>query len=726
MPNPFRVGPIQVPANWGQASGDDDQPTQISAGDVDIIIDTGDPEDEQEDHGDPEFGDNLVDRIDPHELMQLAGDLIQSIEGDDGGRAEWLQDFAEGENLLGLKLETPQASLGTSSQTAEGMSRVYDTLLLEAILRFQANARGELLPSRGPVKVDNQGEDDIAGGDELASKLEKALNYYFTVGAPEYYPDTDRMFFMQGFCGSGFKKIYFCPMRRRPVSESVGAKDLILTPGSTDLRNCPRKTHVIDMDPQTLKRLKILGVYRDVEVGNQSSPQSNPATLQEEQITGVKRANLKPEDTHHIIWECYTTLDLPGFEDKDENGKETGLPLPYKVTLHKDSKETLEIRRNWKEDDADKKERRVFVKYPFVEAMSIYGIGLLHILGNTTRAITAAKRIALDNGMFANFPGFIYDKLAGRQLTNEFRVPPGGGIPIDGLGNAVKDLFAELPYRDVSPNFLQIIEQLSTQGQRVGGTAELPVGEGRQDAPVGTTLALLEQATKVVDAVHKRMHAAQAEEFQLMKELFLKDPEALWRHSLEETESWDKPSIMAALKRCDIVPQADPNTPSQMHRLMKGQAVVQLANGAPDIIDKKKAYTYALEMLGVGDPQDLFIPPPPPGTQPQPDPATMAKVAGVQATAQLGQQKIALGAAQLQQKEQSEQRQHQIDLARVNQEASDAVGRDQNDLVRAQMDNQTKIATNSADNQTAMDISAAEIAAGHKSDLRDGNGLNPQ
>lgn len=725
MPNPFALGPIQVPPNWGQANEDDGDVTTISVGDDGIVIDTGEGDDEQEDQGDPDFSSNLVDHIDEQELGQIAERLIQSIEGDNRARKPWLEDRAEGIKLLGLKLESPQASLGTSSQTAEGMSRVYDTIMLEAILRFQANARGELLPSRGPVKVDNTGTDDIAGGDELAQKLETAMNYYFTIGAPEYYPDTDRMFFMQGFGGSGFKKVYYCPVRLRPVSESVDAENLILSPSATDLWNCPRKTHVIEIDPATLKRLQILGVYKDVDFSPATASDVNEVKLAKETITGVNSADVEPRDADHTLWEIYTTLDLPGFEDTDEDGDPSGLLLPYKVTLHKESKQILEIRRNWKESDPDKKERLVFVKYPFVEALSIYGIGLLHILGNTARAITAAKRIALDNGMFANFPGFLYDKLAGRQLTNEFRIPPGGGVPIDGLGRDIKTLFSELPYRDVSPTFLQIITQFSEQGQRVGGTAELPVGEGRQDAPVGTTLALLEQATKVVDAVHKRMHGAQAQEFQLMKDLFLEDPEALWRHSPEETETWDKPSIIEALKRCDIVPQADPNTPSQMHRLMKGQAVVQLAAANPDVMDKKKALTYALEMLGVGDPDDLFLPPQPQNAPP-PDPAAMAKIAAVQGQTQANQQKLALAAAQLQQKEQSEQRQYQLDATKLQQGASDAAGSDQNDLVRAQMDNQTKIATNTADNQTALEISEAEIAAGHKSDLKDGTGISPQ
>jgi hypothetical protein len=579
-----------------------------------------------------------------------------------------------------------------------------------------------MLPSRGPVKVENLGEDDLINGDELAEKLEKALNYYFTVGAPEYYPDTDRMFFMQGFGGSGFKKVYFCPVRQRPVSESVDAEDLILSPSATDLWNCPRKTHVVRVDAPTLKRLQILGVYRDVELSNPVAANENPVRKTREDITGIRPDSVKPEDESHDLWESYTSLAIPGFEDKDDSGDETGLLLPYKITVHPESRQVLEIRRNWKEDDETKKERRVFVKYPFVEALSIYGIGLLHILGNTTRALTAAKRIAIDNGMFANFPGFIYEKMAGRQLTNEFRVPPGGGIPVDGLGRPVSELFTDLPYRDVSPTFLQLIEALSAQGQRVGGTAELPVGEGRQDAPVGTTLALLEQATKITDAVHKRMHSAQAEEFQLMKELFMEDPEALWRHSPEETETWDKEAIIEALRRCDIVPQADPNTPSQMHRLMKGQAIVQLAEANPDIMDKKKSIAYALEMLGVGDPEDLFAPPTQ-STAPQPDPAAEAKIAGVQAQTQLGQQKIALGAAQLQQKEQSEQRAHQLELVKASQDASDAQGKDQNDLVKAQMDNQTKIATNTADNQTALEISSAEIASGERSRLKDGNGI---
>jgi hypothetical protein len=302
------------------------------------------------------------------------------------------------------------------------MSNVRHPMLLEATLRFQANARGELLPSDGPVKVTDS-LNETEANDELAEKLERDFNYYLTSIATEYYPDTDRMLLYVGFGGCGFKKVYNCPLRQRPVSESVDAKDLIVSNAATDMANSSRVTHVITMRPSVLKRMQLAGAYREVPISAPSGIVLNPVDRQIADTQGINLTSQQTEDRDHTIYECYCELDIRGYQDK-KNGVATGLPLPYRVVIEKDSQQILEIRRNWREDDETKTAKMCFVKYPFVPGLGFYDIGLIHILGNTTNALTAAWREMLDAGMFANFPGFLYRKLMGRQNTNEFRVAP--------------------------------------------------------------------------------------------------------------------------------------------------------------------------------------------------------------------------------------------------------------------------------------------------------------
>ncbi|MBM7047565.1 hypothetical protein [Rhizobium lusitanum] len=594
--------------------------------------------------GAKEHDANLAEYIDDSELSHIAEDLLLGIQQDDQSRTDWLETRAQGIRLLGLKMENPKSGVD-SSVALEGMSTVRHPLLLEAVLRFQANARGELLPSSGPVKVEDK-IDENGIQDELAEALEGDLNYYLTTTATEYYPDTDRLLFYVGFGGCGFKKVYNCPIRRRPVSESVDAKDLIVSDASTDLRNSRRVTHQITMKPSTLKRMQLAGAYRDISLGVANPSLPNAVDQEIANTQGIDpQIAMQEVDRDHTIYECYCELDIKGFEDKDNKGP-TGLALPYRVVIDRDSRQVLEVRRNWREDDETKLAKIIFVKYSFVPGLGFYDIGLVHILGNTTNALTAAWREMLDAGMFANFPGFIYAKLAGRQNTNEFRVPPGGGVGLETNGMSLKDAIMPLPYGDIKPAFAQFIQNVAETGQRVGGTAELSIGEGKQDAPVGTTLALLEQATKIESAVHKRLHAAQAEEFQLLKECFRENPESFVR-SVKGSLDWNADKFVAALEDASIVPMADPNTPSHMHRLMKAQALVQLDKAYEGKLNSDEVLNRVITMLGYDDAQALMAPPQPP----QPNPLAMAKMAELslkskdqQIKAQGQQQELALKA----------------------------------------------------------------------------------
>ena len=468
--------------------------------------------------------------------------------------------------------------------------------------------------------------------EELASALETDMNHYLTAVATEYYPDTDRMLFWVGAGGQGIKKVYNCPLRRRPVSESVDAEDIIVSNAATNLENCGRITHRIRMRPSTLARMQIIGAYRDVNIGSAMQyPMLDPVEKKKAEIQGVKPAAARPEDADHEIYETYCELNIAGYEHKGKKGKNSGLQCPYKVTIHKESRQILEIRRNWDEDDKELcRPRHFFVDFPFIRAMGFYGIGLIHIVGNTTNTLTASWREMLDAGMFASFPGFIYAKPAGRQLTNQFRVPPGGGIPMDIGTGRLQDSVMPLPYKEPGPAFTAFIQHVEEVGQRVAGTAEIQVGEGNQEVPVGTTMAMIEQATKVMDAVHKRLHAAQATEFKLLKERFREDPEAFWRHNKKPTIPWKKDQFIQALDNNDLVPVADPNNPTSLHRIAKATAIKVLQQASPQIYDAMAVDKRIMRIVGI-DPEGLFLPAPSPD---KPDPA----MAAVQQKSQAQQQ----------------------------------------------------------------------------------------
>ena len=590
--------------------------------------------DEKEDSS---FEANLSKKMDESRLGQIATDLIDGVDRDESSRKDWLVTRAQGISLLGLILEKPRSETGNASAPLEGMSTVRHPLLLEATVAFQATARAELLPASGPVKVRNdanarppavpsQTPNDPDNPtptlppqdspDDVAQAMEKDFNHYLTVVATEYVPDTDRMLFYVGFGGDGFKKVYNCPLRRRPVSESIDAEDLIVSNAATDLANCGRVTHRIKMRKAILKRMQILGAYRDIDLAPPTiSAQKNPVDKKKEEIAGITASYQRPEDTDYQIYEIYCELDLDEFAPKRFKNK--GLPLPYRVTIEKESRKILDIRRNWAEHDKECMAKQYFVQFPMIRGLGFYGLGYIHLLGNTTIALTAAWRLQLDNGMFANFPGFLYSKGIGRQLSNQFRVPPGGGVGLElGAQQDIRSAVMPLPYKETGPSFSAFSTHVEEVGHRMASTANINVGEGKQDAPVGTTLALIEQATKVMDSAHKRLHASQACEFMLLKERFKEDPEAMWRHNKHTAIKWEKDRFLKALDDYNIVPVADPNNPTSLHRMAKAMALMELQKADPTLYDSVKVHMKVSRMADLGAEEAMR---PVPATPP-PDP----------------------------------------------------------------------------------------------------------
>ena len=664
---------------------DKDGVARIEHGDGSVTFDENPDRNGGEEPDEDDFYRNLANEIGDEELGLIASELLTGIELDDQSRKDWLDTRASFIRMLALKTEEPRGDAGTSSAPLEGMSSIRHPLMLEATIHFQANALGELLPATGPVKVrndlpmrpdvpqppaapgvppapaagsppmlgvapprigDNGGPPLAPEGqamDELGSALEKDMNHFLTVTATEYVPDTDRMMFYIGFGGDGFKKVYNHILKRRPVSESVDAEDIIVSNSATDIANCGRFTHRIKMRPSMVKRMQLADAYRDVKLGQPNQAQQATAPEREKaEIGGYKLQPQQPKDAEYVIYECYCELDLDKFAPKQFKGK--GLPLPYVVTMEKESRQVLAVSRNWEEDDDQALAKQFFVQFPFIRGLGFYGLGLGHILGNVTMALTAIWRIMIDNGMFANFPGFLFAKAAGRQNTNQIRVPPGGGFPVDvPPGMKIQDAFMPLPYKETGAAFTNLASHIEEVGQRLGQTAELNIGEGKQDVPVGTTMALIEQATKIMDSVHKRLHAAQAQEFQLLKERFKEDPEAFWRHNKKPARQWTIEQFKQALDQRELVPVADPNNPTSLHRIAKATIIDTLVQKYPLDMDKRAALKRIMRIADIdseGLMQNQTAPPPP-------DPrmeAIKAKAQAEQMKAQIDQAKVQIQA----------------------------------------------------------------------------------
>ena len=677
-------------------------------GSITLTLD-GAPLGKSEDEGPEGWFDNLVDQIGEGELSRISEELLKGINDDLDSRKEWIEDRAQGIKLLGLRIELPGISGAADGAPVEGMSKVRHPLLLEAVLRFQANARSELLPTDGPVKVREDNNNATLESDTLANDLEKDLNHYLTSTAREYYPDTDRMLFMLGFGGTSFKKVYFCPLRGRPVSESVDADDLIVNNAATDLSNASRATHRIYMRPSTVKRMQILGVYKDISLSTPKQVTLDSAQLEMKAQQGIAANQMNPDDRDREIYECYCELDIVGFEHT-RKGKETGLEIPYRVTIDVSSRQVLSIVRNYDEDTAELPEsRQNFVKYTFIPGMGFYDLGLLHVLGNTTNAITAAQRELLDAGMYANFPGFLYADTGARQNTNIFRVPPGGGALVKTGGMPINQAIMPLPYKEPSQTLMALIENMAQTGMRLGGTAEAAVGEGRSDAPVGTTIAMIDQATKVLNAVHKRMHASQADEFAMLVRCFKENPESFWQQNRKPARAWDQETFLRGVNQVDLVPQADPNTASQTQRLMKIMALKQIQASNPTLYDPIAIDTAALKAVGWSNPEQFMIPQEAQGSPPPEMQKEMAEM-------QIKKQEADTKQGEAQARIALDQGRLQIDMAKAQQEglAGGEQGPNEKDVAEVQIKKQLADAK-------MMDtkLKAASIQAGMKKDLRD-------
>lgn len=613
------------------------------------------------------FDENLAEREElATALEEIAQDILEGVEADIQSRQGWIDNYSRGLDLLGLKIE----ERGKTKAQKRNISRVRDTTLLETVVKAQSQARGELLPAEGPAKVmTTPGASEAE--DEAAQDFEQDFNQALTKGMPEYVPDLDRGLFGLFYSGNMFRYGYICPLRGRPMVATISTEDLIVSEEATDLDTATRVTHRIPaMAPQEVKRRQFHGIWRDCDLSG-VMPDTDAAKQKLRDIAGLSWQSLRPKDQPFCIYNTITDLDLSMY-GLVEKGSPKGLPLPYRITVEKYSRQILRIERYWRQGDQNFNRRRRIVHYVMVPGFGFLAYGFLHLQGNQVQGLTAVLRLLLDALMFGNFPGGVKIKGA-RTETNEIEPGPGEwvelGVP-GGIDDIRKVLMA-LPYKDVSPVAIQLYEVVQQAAARVGAAAMLEVGEGRANIPVGTIMAMLEEKSVVMAAVHKRMHEAMSQELSMIRELFAERPETLARVCPNPQRQWVEAAEFADK---NLVPASDPNVPSQVHRLMLATALATLATmpAFAGRLDTGEILKRVLRMVGIGDGAELVKPEAPP----QGDPgaaaaqATLAaKQMDIQSKQQDNQRKAAAEAVDAQQHERDGDREAQSDaLNRASQE----------------------------------------------------------
>ena len=555
-----------------------------------------------------EHGANLAEFIDDSLLGEIASELVAAYEDDLQTRKDWEEAYSKGLDLLGVKYEE-------RSEPFEGASGVTHPLISESVTQFQAQAYKELLPSSGPVKTQIIGA-KTPEVEAQASRVKNFMNYRIMDVMTEYDPGMDQMLFYLPLSGSTFKKVYFDPVRGREVSEFVPAQDLVIPYSAVDLDTTPRATHVLKMQGNDLRKMQLSGVYRDIDLGNTGD--DSAGNVVKEKIDEIDGRSKGHTDDTRTILEFHADLEIEGFEDIGPDGEPTGLKLPYIVVVDKDTNKVLSIQRNWSENDLLKRKRQYFVHYKFLPGLGFYGFGLIHMIGGLGRSATAILRQLIDAGTLSNLPaGF---KAKGiRVRDNDSPIQPGEWREIDAPGMDLRNALVPLPYKEPSATLAQLLGALVTDGRRFISLADQQMTNLNNEAPVGTTVALLERGMKVMSAIHKRLHAAQKAEFKLLARIISENLPPVYPYAVAGAPSEIKQADFD--DRVDVIPVSDPNIFSMSQRVTLAQTELQLAQSAPDIHNLREAYRRMYQALEVEN-IDQILPPPP---QPQPmDPAMEA------------------------------------------------------------------------------------------------------
>ena len=563
-----------------------------------------------------EHDSNLAELIDERDLMDIASELTGQYEEDRSGRKDWEDAYVNGLELLGIKYEE-------RDQPFRGSSGVTHPLIAEAITQFQAQAYKELLPSSGPVRTQIIGATNPEV-QKQSQRVSEFMNYQITTVMEEYDPEMDRLLFNLPIAGSAFKKVYFDDILDRAVARFVPADDLVVPYNASDLASASRITHVIRMDENDVRKSQAMGFYRDVEL----SPYESDDEILDKQreLSGIEKTSDALDCT---ILEIHTNLDLPGFENRHPiDDSETGIKLPYIVTIDEGSSKILSVRRNWVEGDEYYHKANYFAHYKFLPGLGFYGFGLLHMIGGLGRSATAILRQLIDAGTLANLPaGF---KARGIRIRDaDEPLSPGEFRDIDVPGGQLSQSIMPLPYKEPSQTLMQLLGFVVDAGRRFAAITDIQVGDGNQQAAPGTTVALLERGSKVMSAIHKRLHYAQRKEFKMLAKVFAESLPPVYPYNVVGAEASIKQQDFD--DRVDIIPVSDPNIFSMSQRMALAQTQLQLAQSNPEMHNLYEAYHRMYEAIGVQNIESILPPPP----QPAPtDPAIENAKALIQQTLQ--------------------------------------------------------------------------------------------
>ena len=536
------------------------------------------------------FDENLAEDMDDSAIESLAGDLASDIDNDRQSRKEWEKAYTEGLKLLGLQVEE-------RTEPWNGASGVFHPMITEAVVRFQSETITETFPAQGPVRTKILGK-ETPEKQQAAQRVEADMNYELTDVMREFRPEHERMLWSLPATGSAFKKVYFDPNLGRQVSMFVPAEDIILPYGTTDMDTCYRLTHVMRKTKNEIIKLQQAGFYRDIELGDPTREQTNIEKAKDKE-TGFSDLN----DERYVLMECHVDLDLPGFEDKDDDGEPTGIALPYVVTMIKGTNDVLSIRRNWLESDDLRLKRQHFVHYQYIPGFGAYGFGLFHLIGGFAKSATSIMRQLVDAGTLSNLPGGL--KSRGLRIKgDDTPIAPGEFRDVDIGSGALRDNILPLPYKEPSAVLFSLLGTIVEEGRRFAATADMKVADMSANAPVGTTLALLERQLKVMSAVQARIHYAFKQELRLLAGLIRDYTDPAYDY---EPERGGRRAKAEDYNHVDIIPVSDPNAATMSQRVVQYQAVIQMAQMAPDIYDLPLLHRNMLEVLGIKD-ADKLVP----------------------------------------------------------------------------------------------------------------------
>jgi post-segregation antitoxin (ccd killing protein) len=560
-------------------------PEAISIGNDDgaMIIDfTGEV---AEDIMGPDHDANLAEFIEEADLQSLASELIEDFISDRQSRKDWARAYVKGLDLLGMKIEE-------RTQPWQGASGVFHPVLTEATVRFQAQAMGEIFPASGPVRVKLIGKKDYEKVKQ-GERVEHEMNYLLTEEMTEYRDETEQMLFRLPLAGSSFKKVYYDPIMERPCAMFVPAEDFVVSYGASDLNTCPRYTHVMKKTPNEIVELQVNGFYIDVDLPD---PEPDISDIQEKYDEIEGEVAVLEEDDRHTLLEMHVDLLMPEpFEDKD------GIARPYIVTIDKSSETILAIRRNWYEDDSKKRKRQHFVHYRYLPGLGFYGTGLIHLIGGLAKSATSILRQLIDAGTLSNLPAGL--KARGLRIKgDDSPLMPGEFRDVDVPGGAIRDSIAFLPYKEPSSVLYQLLGNIVEEGRRIGSVADVQIGNLNPQAPVGTTLALMERSMKVMSGVQARLHHALKNELRLLANI-IKDYMPS-QYSYETDGDFNRQEDFDG--RIDVIPVSDPNAATMSQRVVQYQAAMQLAQQAPHLYDLGKLHRQMLEVLGIKDAEEII------------------------------------------------------------------------------------------------------------------------